>query len=158
MDRCPPGSHTAKYSCPSAGSVTVKYVCGASSPASPTCPSHYDFKNGKCVWDGSGTAGTSCPAGLQYNSSQMCCMSTAGTGTNFCPAGLLEQDLGNGQFVCVKNGALGAPQSSNISVGNPPSAAQCSSGGGNCQVQTCGYKEQFCKSKCSCISMFSSCP
>jgi len=131
-----PGNHTAKYDCTKAGSVTVTYTCGASSPGNPTCPAHYTLKNGKCSWDGSGTAGQACPAGTQYNATQMCCMSTAGTGTDFCPSGMVKQDLGNGQFTCEQPGAQGSQQSASVSVGNPPTAAQCSNGGGSCN-KTC---------------------
>ncbi|HUI89312.1 MAG TPA: formylglycine-generating enzyme family protein [Anaerolineales bacterium] len=133
-----PGTHVAKYTCTSAGSVTVTYTCGSSQPLTQTCPAHYNLKNGVCAWDGSGTAGQACPAGTQYNQLQMCCMSTPGTGTNFsaCPAGSTLQDLGGGQYACVQNGSAGSGGAATAQVGAPPTAAQCSNngGGGSCNI------------------------
>ena len=145
-----PGTHTAKYDCAKAGSVTVTYTCGASSPANPTCPAHYTLKNGQCSWDGSGTAGQACPTGTQYDSLNKCCMSTSGKGTDFCPAGYVLQDLGNGQIACVQPGAPGVQQTASISVPDPPSAAQCSTGGGGSCTKQCISPYVLNSSTCTC--------
>ena len=148
------GGHAAKFTCPTAGSVTVTYTCG-SGPISQTCPAHYNFQGGQCVWDQSGTAGQACPAGEQYDQTQMCCSSTPGSATNFsaCPPGSNAQDLGGGQFACVQDGAEGSQQSVSVSVGAPPSPNQCSSGGGSCNLSPSSCKYPFChfdEKTCSC--------
>lgn len=53
------------------------------------CSEHYTKVGEKCVWDGSGTAGTACLPGSTYDPLTRCCTSLPASGTDFtlCPAG-----------------------------------------------------------------------
>ena len=64
------------------------------------CPANYNQDGDKCVWDGSGTAGTACLPGSTYDPLTQCCTSQPGTGVSFglCPVGTHPL---NG--VCVDN-------------------------------------------------------
>jgi formylglycine-generating enzyme required for sulfatase activity len=65
-----------------------------------TCPAHYNKVGDACVWDGSGTDGTTCFAGSVYDPINHCCTAAAAGGVDFdlCPAGFYP--LNN---TCVKN-------------------------------------------------------
>jgi sulfatase modifying factor 1 len=116
-------------------------ACQYPSAFTPSCPAHYNLSGGVCVWDGSGTAGTQCPAGTVYDPTNKCCTSTPGTGTNFnaCPSGWFFQVIG-GVNECVpdKVACNVSPDpvhvDQNVCGGNP--------GGGNCNYAA------LCKQKC----------
>ena len=87
------------------------------------CPPHYNLAgNHQCVWDGSDTAGQSCPAGTQYDAAHSCCTTTATTATNFpaCPAGMFFQNMGGNVYECLPGGLAGTvtPASAHVQPSN----------------------------------------
>lgn len=83
-----------------AGPATVTGSCTDAAGCAATCPMHYNKVGDKCVWDGSGTAGTDCLPGSTYDPLTQCCSATSGSSADLglCPAGFFDL---NG--VCVPN-------------------------------------------------------
>ena len=90
---CPPGAP--------AGPAVAEGTCDISAPAGcDTCPAHYNKVGDACIWDGSGTEGTACLPGFEFDPAAQCCTSSDGVGADYglCPAGSFPL---NG--ICVAN-------------------------------------------------------
>ncbi|MBL8101356.1 MAG: SUMF1/EgtB/PvdO family nonheme iron enzyme [Anaerolineales bacterium] len=129
------------------------------------CPANYNKVDGKCVWDGSGTAGTACLPGSTYDPLTQCCSAIPGVGEDIglCPAGTYPL---NG--ACVDNPSA-VPESvvQNILFDKctPPVIITVTPGGGDdtpddgCQPPPNGCGNQvFCSANCSCQSRTAPCP
>jgi formylglycine-generating enzyme required for sulfatase activity len=140
-----PGGWPAKYVCTNVKApgfdVSITSKCAVQGSFTPTCPAHYNLSNGSCVWDGSGTAGTQCPAGTEYDPNMKCCTSVSGTGTNFsaCPVGSVYSDGS-----CVPNSGLVNPASAHI---DPPAA--CNQGGSCNMAPAQAYCAKNCRYGCT---------
>ncbi len=131
------GSFPKVYDCASSTTATLDANCTFTSSGSVQCSNHYtlDTSTGMCVWDGTGTLGTQCLPGYNYDPVNQCCSVQPGTGTNFpvCPNGTALGYVPPGNYVCVpQNQAVNSKHKSELVV--PPDPASCTGGG----VQTGG--------------------
>ncbi len=137
-----PGTWPQKYQCTNVKTsfkATITGQCYFPTAVNASCPAHYklDTATDTCVWDGSGTSGTQCPAGTQYDSVNKCCTATQGTASNFsaCPVGTVFQNVGKGVYECLpaQNGGWVIPGSAPID----PSPVCSTNTGGSCPPITC---------------------
>jgi len=149
------------------GNVIITTSANVPTPPTLTCPAHYTLMGSQCVWDGSGTAGTACPAGTQYDPQHLCCTSTPGSGANFpaCQAGSVFQNVGGGVYECLpaQNTCFVTPSSATI---DDPQAIQgaCGNTGGNpgtCTLSTNSCTKRpyiyFNSAKCCCANVDGTC-
>jgi hypothetical protein len=89
---CVAGPGAMQFTCQSgvAGSpATISGQCYDTASCDPVCPAHYNLVGDTCQWDGTGTIGGECIAGMTYDPVNQCCAATPGSAVDFavCPAG-----------------------------------------------------------------------
>ena len=155
---CTPISGEAKFVCNPPGPFTAKAEgsCEGSNTCESTCPEHYIKEGDVCKWDGSGTAGTECIAGMTYDPLTQCCSAAPGSAVsyNLCPAGYYLSD-----GICYADGSYTKDTESLNVVFNSCEPPKETGGGGPgtgltpaaCTL-TCGSCQIVDPSTCSCVS------
>lgn len=157
-DGCAPTGNPNQYVCqPPGGDVSVKADCQQTPPGSPTCPLGFMPQGNQCVSQGGKGA---CLPGYNYDPANQCCTALPGQDTTvnlpLCPVGTYYVQ---GQNVCVPypaQGIVSVVESVNFlncipELTKTPSGCQPPAGG-------CSVGNKWCKSSCSCIYQFSTCP
>jgi len=98
----PVAGEANKFQCnlPGPYTASAQGSCVDGKSCSSDCPAHYNKVGDACIWDGSGTSGSTCMFGTVYDNINHCCSATPGSAVNYeiCPAGFYPL---NG--TCVEN-------------------------------------------------------
>jgi formylglycine-generating enzyme required for sulfatase activity len=153
-----PGVFPQTYDCGSYTTAGIQSICTYTSSGSVQCSAHYTLNTGTgmCVWDGTGSLGTQCLPGYNYDPATQCCSVAPATSTSYpaCPLGTTLGFVPPGNPVCVPNGsALNQP--SHFEPIQPPNPATCTGGGnpgGTGTPAACTLTVDACRNIIKCTS------